>query len=175
MRVLVYLLIALPGFAVEPWSTPASQWTEENARQILLASPWAKSIPGSGLTVRWESARPIRLALEKLKAKALEFDYQTCYAIAVAGVAATEVTPANHATLKAHGRDAITSFAVRIQDRVMYFLFPRSEELREPVVFRLPVGIRFRNDVEFETSIDGRKIKLKFCLNTMAYRGKLEL
>jgi hypothetical protein len=161
-----------PCFAVDPWSTPASRWTEEDARRILLESPWAKTVSGAGLTVRWESARPVRLALEKLKAKAPEFDYQTCYAIAVVGA---EPTPPVQAKLKANGREAIAAFDVRIQDAVIVFLFPRAEELREPVVFRLPAGIRIGNNVEFETSIAGRKIKQKFCLKTMSYRGKLEL
>jgi hypothetical protein len=55
------------------------------------------------------------------------------------------------------------------------FVFPRRPDVREPVAFRLPVGLTLGNHVEFETRLGGRVLKQGFALRTMTYDGRLEL
>src|ERR1035441_1314966 len=41
-RLLIGVLLALPSFAGDPWETPRSQWTQQDATRILNASPWLR-------------------------------------------------------------------------------------------------------------------------------------
>src|ERR1035437_10494452 len=68
-RLLIGVLLALPSFAGDPWETPRSQWTQQDAPRILNASPWAKPDGRTKAIVRWDSARPVQLAIEKLNGK----------------------------------------------------------------------------------------------------------
>ena len=174
-RTLAFLLIALPGFAGDPWRGPSSGWTEQDARNILRESPWARPVGRSNVTARWETARPVRLALEILKVPRRGADCQTCYAIAVVGLPAAELGRNSEATLKATGRDAVAAYDVRVEGDTVVFLFPRDPGLSEPIVFRLPIGVKFGNDVQFRARIGERVVRQKFSIGSMSYQGKLEL
>jgi len=173
---IVFLAAAASCLARSPWTTPTRQWTEEDARQILYDSPWAKGVSGSKARIRWESARPIRLALEKLNLiRPGDEDCQPCYAVAVVDMPKDSINASSQATLTATGRRAITASAIRIRDFGVLFIFPRDPELREPVCFRLPVGVTIGNDVEFAARIGTWTVKRKFRLRSMTYDGSLEL
>jgi hypothetical protein len=168
------MLIALPGFGGDPWRSPLSKWTEEDATRILRDSPWAKPLNRSRATIRWETARPVQLAMEKLKIHR-PAGCVSCYAVALVGFPTLEGGPKPSASLKATGRKPIAAFETRTDGHVTVFFFPRIEELTEPIVFRLPVGVKFGNDIEFEGRIGAETVRQKFSLGTMTWQGKLEL
>lgn len=172
-KLLASILIVLPAFAGDPWKRPASTWTDADAQRVLSASPWAKTVGQSKMTVRWESARPVRLALARLQKTALADN--SCYAIAVVGLEMPAQPPTLEASLKATGRKAIAAFGVKLREDRIVFQFPRLEEVQEPIVFRLPVGPKIGDTVEFETRIGSQLVKEKFCLRSMKYEGKLAL
>jgi hypothetical protein len=174
-RALVYLALALPSFATDPWKMPHSAWTEEDARRILQSSPWAKAIPGSGANIRWESARPVQLAIEKMMGKAPALSCSGCYAVAIVGGTNLELTTTSVATLKANGRPRISSIGSKMIGDAAVFIFPRHEELGQPIVFRLPVGVKLGNTIDFETEIGGRIVKQRFLPGRMTYDGRVEL
>jgi hypothetical protein len=175
MRRILLLFLAIPLLAGEPWQTHNSQWTDEDAGRILKDSPWARPLDGSNATVRWESARPIRLAAAKLKAGYSEADCGDCYAIVVEGLSAPADSARPKTWLKAPGREAIGASRVTAREHAVIFLFPRADDVSQRVTIRLPLGIRLRNCVQFEAIIGGNKISRKFFLNKMKYRGALEL
>ena len=171
----VSFLLALPLVAADPWQAPHTQWTNEDARQVLMSSPWAKPAGLSKAIVRWESARTVQLAKDKLTRNLASAVCSSCYAIAVVGIELPPGAAKPEAWLKATGRGAIGSSEVRIQDGAVVFLFPRSEEVEEPIVFRLPAGLKIGNNVVFNGMIGGHKVRTKFSLKSMRYRGKLDL
>lgn len=83
------LLLAGPALAEDPWKKKPSDWTADDALQILTESPWASEkavavalmardrksgsyvpleVPRySNYLVRWETARPVRAAFARLK------------------------------------------------------------------------------------------------------------
>ena len=173
-RLLTCALLALPSFAGDPWKTPLLQWTQQDAAQILNFSPWAKPDGRINAIVRWDSARPVRLAIEKVNGKPTITGDQSYCAIAVVGVAVAERSPKPEAYLKATGRNRIQSIETRILDNSVLFLFPRTE-LLEPIVVRFPLGLKLGNDVEFAARIGSVDVKQKFSLRGMTYLGKLEM
>lgn len=173
-RLLIGVLLALPSFAGDPWETPLSQWTQQDATRILNASPWAKPDGRNKAIVRWDSARPVQLAIEKLNGKPAIGDPASTYVIAVVGLTVPERSPKPEAGLTATGRDRIPSIETRILDNAIYFFFPRTE-LFQPIVFRLPLGLKLGNDVEFAVRIGALDVKKKFSLSSMTYLGKLEM
>jgi hypothetical protein len=175
MRRTLLLFLAIPLLAAEPWQAHNSQWTDEDASRILKDSPWALPLDGSSATVRWESAHPVRLAAAKLKAGYPEADCGDCYAIVVEGLSAAADSERPKAWLKAPGRNAIGASRVIAREHAVIFLFPRVDDVSQPVTIRLPLGIRLRNSVRFEATIGGKKVSRTFLLNKMTYRGALEL
>ena len=173
-KLLIGVLLALPSFAGDPWETPLSQWTQQDATRILNASPWAKPDGRIKAIVRWDSARPVQLAIEKLNGKPTIADRQSYYAIAVVGLMVAERSPKPEAYLRATGRKSIPSVETRILDNAIFFFFPRAE-LLQPIVFRLPLGLKLGNDVEFAARIGALDVKKKFFLSSMTYLGKLEM
>ena len=173
-RLLIGVLLALPGFAGGPWEAPLSQWTKEDATRILNASPWAKPDGRTKAIVRWDSARPVQLAIERLNRKPAIGEDASSYVIAVVGLTALERAQKPEAYLTATGRNRIAAVETRMLDDVMYFFFPRAE-LLQPIVFRFPLGAKFGNDIEFAARIGAVDVKTKFSLRSMTYLGKLEM
>lgn len=174
-EVVLLLLLACHAFARDPWAIPSSQWTEEDAKQILSASPWTKTLSNPSIDTRWESARPIRLALQRLGLLKPDEDCQQCYAVSVIGLPATLSAQKPVATLRATGRMAIPAYEVKIHDNSIVFFFRRIPELREPIVFRFPGGLKLGNTVHFQAQIGSRMVKQKFSLRIMIFEGALDL
>ncbi len=172
-RLLICASLALPSFAGAPWRTPLPQWTQQDATQMLNSSPWAKPDSRIKAIVRWDSARPVQLAIEKLHGKPTIADHQSCYAIAVVGLTSGERSAKAAAYLRPTGRNKIPSVETKILDNAIVFFFPRAEPL-QPVVFRLP-GLKLGNDVEFAARIGALDVKKKFSLRSMTYLGRLEI
>jgi hypothetical protein len=173
-RLLIGVLLALPSFAGDPWRTPLPQLTQQDATRILNASPWAKPDGRTKVIVRWDSARPVQLAIERLNGNPTIADYESSYVIAVVGLTVPERSPKPEAYLRATGRNPIPSIETRIMDNVIFFFFPRAG-LLQPIVFRCPLGLKLGNDVEFAARIGALDVKRKFSLNRMSYLGKLEM
>jgi hypothetical protein len=173
-RLIIYLVLAQPSFAGDPWKTPQSQWTHEDAVRIMTSSPWAKSTGKSKSIVRWDSARPVQLAMAQLNRETRALDYQTSCVIEVLGLTLPEQAPKPAATLRAVGREPIQSLDARILNNTMFFFFPRAE-LSQPITVRLPFGFRLGDDIEFAVHIGGHDVKEKFSLARMTFLGKLEL
>ena len=173
-RLLIGVLLALPSFAGDPWETPRSQWTQQDATRILNASPWAKPDGRTKAIVRWDSARPVQLAIERLNGKPAIGDHASSYVIAVVGLTVPERSQKPEAYLTATGRNRIPSVETTILDNAIYFFFPRTE-LLQPIVFRLPLGVKFGNDIEFAGRIGAVDVKTKLSLRSMTYLGKLEM
>jgi len=167
------LVLALPASAGDLWRLPASQWTEQSAQQVLQASPWAKPIGRLKMTVRWESAAPVRLAVEKLKAEPSYSDCESCYVIAVVGLGSTRAA-GETATLRSTGRTAIAAFKTRAREDMILFFF-HSVGLYTPTVFRFPFGHTLGDQIEFTARIGTETIKRKFSPLEMTYDGKLQL
>src|ERR1035438_3295533 len=144
-RLLIGVLLALPSFAGDVWDTPLSQWTQQDATRILNASPWAKADGRTKAVVRWDSARPVQLAIEKLNGKPAIVDHASSYVIAVVGLTAPDRSQMPEAYLTATGRNRIPSVETRMLDDTIYFFFPRIE-LLQPIVFRLPLGVKIRSE-----------------------------
>jgi hypothetical protein len=173
--VLLFVVVALPFFAADPWKVPHSTWTEEDARRILQSSPWVRPVPESHAIVRWESARPVQFAILKLQPAASVESCSGCYAIAIIGATNMDFSAASVATLKANGRTPIQSIETRVIRDAAIFVFPRREEVGQPILFRLPAGVKFGNTIEFETRIGSRILKQRFLPGKMTYEGRLEL
>lgn len=148
-----------------------------------MDSPAAASM---SVTVVWESALPVKLALARRKfgaeadtsPEAKKFlDEDPGYLIAVAGLPQALAQAG-----AARGKPALlqqTSLSVKGQPPV----HPSSVELGPPgktaeVVFTFPKTTPFRSDdkdVEFSTQFGNAAVRYKFHLKDMLYQGKLEL
>jgi hypothetical protein len=212
-----------------------SEWSDNDAKQVLADSPWVKSVtpswaknspsssspgmgrggnvgfgipglgfPGGGmgrrggggnpnntnpnndssnqklpmLTLRWESAMPVREA--ELKARdvnAPTLEDEDHYAIAVYGIPVTMTNGdtkkladdcKKNATLKREDKKDIKPSSVQVLRRedgpVVLFLFPRTKEIT--------------NDdrrVEFDAQINKLALTESFYLEDMTFQGKTEL
>ena len=129
------------------------------------------------LTLRWESALPIREAELKAKETGAPTVDEEHYAIAVYGVPnrmvngdrkALEDTLKKQAAVKRDGKKDLKPSSVEVLDRedgpVILYLFPRSTEL--------PKSDR---RVEFDGQIGRLKFAQPFYLEDMVMNGKLEL
>jgi hypothetical protein len=169
------LIFLLPCVAGDPWKIDASRWTEADAKRILSDSPWAKPVGRVAVTIRWESAGPVQLAKRKLGWKAASEEYPSFYAVAILANSPAQLGTRTKAKLRAAGRGSISSSKVLVQDRSVIFLFPRLQEFQEPIVFRLPFGIKFGNQVEFVTRLGDYDVKQTFSLRAMTYDGRPQL
>jgi hypothetical protein len=174
-KLLIYVIFVIPVLAGDPRRIPSSEWSEADARRVLSNSPWAKPVQHSAVTVRWESARPVQLALTRLKLTTGTAAEGPSYAVAVIGLETPAQPPTAEASLKATGRKALAALGLKIREDGIVYLFPRTEDIQQPVVFRLPVGPKIGETVEFEARIGNQMIRQKFCLRGMTYDGKLEL
>jgi len=215
-----------------------SEWSEDDAKQVLADSPWVKAVtptmtrnsqnssgpgmgrggnigigipgfPGGGvgggrrggpgrypnsgntdpnndpynqkipmLTLRWESAMPVREAeLKARDADAPTLEDDSHYAIAVYGVPVTMTNGdtkkladdcKKKASLKRDGKKDIQPSSVQILRRedgpVVVFLFPRSKEITKD-----------DHRVEFDAQINHLTLTQSFYLEDMMYQGKVEL
>lgn len=214
-----------------------SEWSDDDAKQVLADSPWVKSttpswiknsppssspgngrpmggfgIPGLGfpgggggmgrrgggypnsgnnnpnndtsnqklpmLTLRWESAMPVREA--ELKARdvnAPTLEDEDHYAIAVYGVPVTMINGntksledncKKNASLKREDKKDIKPSSVQVLRRedgpVVVFLFPRTKEIT-----------RDDRRVEFDAQINKLALTESFYLEDMKFQGKTEL
>jgi len=129
------------------------------------------------LTLRWESALPIREAELKLRDTSAPTIDDAHYAIAVYGVPrrmvgddskSTDSELKKHASLKRDGKKDIQPSSVKVLDRddgpVIVYFFPRSKEIT-------------KNDrrLEFEAEIGRLKFADTFFTEDMVFDGKLEL
>jgi hypothetical protein len=168
----------MPGGGVgTPGGNVPSRGTENMDTQTASSMP---------LTVVWESALPVKLALARRKygaeadtspeaKKYLEEDRG--YLIAVAGLPEALVQAGT-----ARGKPALlqqTSLSVKGQPPV----HPSDVEVEPPgktseVVFTFPKTTSFRSDdkdVEFSTQFGAVAVRYRFHLKDMLYQGKLEL
>lgn len=164
---LLFLTFAITAYAGDPWEQPASEWSAETAHRILSNSPWARPVKGQSITVRWESAAPVRLAIERLHQKPLVADYESCLVLALVGLrTASDGLP--QAWLKTTGREAVRAFKIEKQADAIVLFFD-SRAVFAPTVFRLPFGVKAGNSIEFIAHIDGQTIRERFPLGKMSY------
>lgn len=248
--------LALLAGADQPWKDKQiAEWTEDDARQVLTDSPWAKSVtptvgrsqqeggrrggggmgrgggigiggiglgipglggmgrrggmggPGTGggypgggypgggqpggtgnggsgrdvesplLTLRWESAMPVRTAELKVRDTTAPTVDESHYAIAVYGVPrrgasgdakTLEEEFKKEAALKRDGKKDLKPSSVEVLQRddgpVIVYLFPREKEIT-------------RNDkvIHFDAHIGRLQFTESFYVDDMTYGGKLEL
>ena len=226
-----------------------AEWTEDDARQVLSDSPWAKPVtptvsrsrpegerraggmgrgggigiggiglgipglggmgrrggmggprtgggyPGGGqpgdtgngraernmeppaLTLRWESALPVRTAELKVRETSSPTVDESHYAIAVYGVPrrgangdskTLEGELKKEAALRRDGKKDLKPSSVEVLQReegtVVVYLFPRAKEIT-----------RQDKRVQFDARIGWFQLTQSFYLDDMTYRGKLEL
>jgi hypothetical protein len=199
--------VAVLLFAADPaWKTKTvQQWDEQDAKQVLAASPWVKRavvavLPeltaqqrreggvarGSApppksvgpMTIRWESAFPVRAA--ELKAREIGApDWEgDAYVLAVYDVPdlkfgsntrllATELRQA--AVLKRAGKKDIHPSNVELMQQqnglsTVVYVFPRSDEIT--------LG---DERIEFDTQINRLSLAQYFFPSEMEFDGKLQL
>ncbi len=193
------VLSALPRIAAQPWRKPIEKWSDADARRVLSASPWAKrttprlrSEPGatnpgpamlSNVTVRWESAMPVKQARQRRGLAPVAEDGKSFYAIAIA--ASYPDAPPNLSTAEASlrycDRDPAVATSVKLlRDGdgrpLIVFLFPVMEAIRKPGVFRYPFGITFHPiEFHFAARIGSVEIRQTFSPRDMLYLKHLEL
>lgn len=240
-NVLVQLLLLATAAAflaaADPvWkSKPAAQWTEQEAKQVLTQSPWAKKVTatitrrltedqlreagqmgqargvgnegvdakGSGpkvspnvftgpggddrssrslprpitLTLRWESALPVRMAeftAREIEPPTLEGDgyHLAVYGIPNAGIKGNPERLGeplrNLAALKREGKKDVRPIRVEVfhreDDIVVVYLFPLSSEITKKDGW-----------IQFTAQIGRIVLSQNFDLNDMEFMGRLEL
>jgi hypothetical protein len=133
--------------------------------------------PVHTLTLRWESALPVREAELKARETNAPAVDEGHYAIAVYGVPSRNVSGGaqglsndlkKQAALKREGKKDLKPSSVEILQRddgpVILYSFPRSIEI-----------IRSDKRVEFQAQIVGLKITQVFILDEMVFQGHLEI
>jgi hypothetical protein len=171
--ILLSCLLTIPAaFAGGPWTAPANQWSEADARRILSDSPWAKPLGRDKAYVRWESSRPVRIAMARLGDKVVTEDLQHYFVVTVVGVAGADKA---EATLKANGREAVKAVGRQRGDGSVVFLFPREARVYDPTTFAFPLAGKLGNSVEFRVTVGGQALKQSFPLKHMKYGGQTEL
>ena len=244
---------ALVSYAQQSWkSKPLAEWSDDDARQVLSNSPWAKVVtpkversengrggyggrrggfggmggpgmggpgmggrggmggggglgggagtgyPGGGrpsdpnmggdrepgdrteaptaVTVRWESALPVREAQLKLRQESVGAD-EPYYAIAISGLPSrianrdpqelrSRLLADSYLKLKGKKKIALADVKLLTRDdnAVLLLLFPRKQEI-----------VAGDKEVEFSTRVARMEIKQKFSLEDMTFDGKLQL
>jgi hypothetical protein len=197
---LLVFLSPISRAIAQPWSKPIAKWSDADARHVLSASPWAKrttpkfrEVAGgemagrrvalSKVTVRWESAMPVKAAHRKRGTVPAVADDQAHYAIAIGGLRpqGSDALSVSEAVLQYCDGEPAKAVGVKtLTDAdggpLLVFLFPAVKEIREPGVFRYPFGITFKpNTFEFVVRVGQVEIKQKFDLRDMLYFKQLKL
>ena len=179
MALLVALLLS-----VFPWQAKdPAQWTDDDASQLLADSPWSapakllQSLDSASgrpkvvrVTIQWQSALPVRLALAKKDGAPVDPAPLDEYVIAVAGFTATTygLTPRklrSTISLIRSGHERVYPSKVDIpDDQTVVFHFPK----KDPIV---PTD----KHVEFQLFVKKIHLNKKFDLKEMQFRGRLEL
>lgn len=193
------LVFPLAPLAAQPWRKPVEKWSERDVERVLTDSPWAKrtavrpdaavaSSPflSSKLAVRWESAMPVMHARRRSGSTLVPGGGDLYYQVSIAGFRIDEreamsVLAAAEASLRYCDGDPVRATAVRVLrdldgSPLLLFQFPKTEGIREPGVFRYPLGISFRpNEFHFAARIGPMEIKQRFALRDMLYLRRLAL
>jgi len=249
------VLSAVAAMAAQPWSKDSKQWTTEEARHIMLNSPWSQAgsaffgpplspedippppLPGAAeagvagpqphtgagwdggpgrdttrgrtptlpVTIRWDSALPLREAILKLPAgdRAPGDTYTAAqlekdYIITVMGlVPAGRYTSAGNLHKDSQSSSDDNDSGVKAQDPEQLLeglmgasrLAPRDQQPIRPedvkldpstgtlhLFFPRTAGIRAgAKEVTFMTQFGSMRLAQKFRLKEMMYRGRLEL
>jgi hypothetical protein len=178
-----------------------SDWTEDDAKEVMTNSPWAKTVTtvpvkptgnearsaktgGAAspeqpvtLTLRWESARPMReaeLKARDIRAPDVEEDY---YTIAVYGIPQGTVVDDSKerlnelkklSVLKREGKKDLRPSKVKVlrpkNGPVVVYLFPKADEF----TWR-------DHGITFEAQVSRLKFSQAFNTDDMTFHGKLEL
>jgi hypothetical protein len=180
------VLVALFLFASGWLTKDPAQWTDEDAGQILSDSPWTapaklyqsldsatarpKRVP---VTIQWQSALPVRLAMAKKDGKAVDPSTMTAfedYVVIVEGLPAKEygLTPRklkSSISLIRSGHERIYPLKVDMPDsQSVIFHFPKKD----------PIALGDKH-VEFQLFMKKIHLNRKFVLKEMQFRGQLEL
>jgi hypothetical protein len=201
-----FLAPSLLPLAAQPWRKPVADWSARDTERVLTNSPWARRAvlkrreagvaPNAApagfaadlekVTVRWESGAPVVHARQRSGSAPVPSEGGPCYLIAISGLPLQEpesarMIAAAEAYLSYGDGDPVEPTAVRLwRERdgrpLLVFQFPVAEGLREPGVFRAPLGIRFhRNEFRFEARIGPVEIKQRFDLREMLFLRRLAL
>jgi hypothetical protein len=165
--------LALPGIAARRAAGSASQGGESPAGQSTGSS--SSELPK--LTLRWESAMPVRTAELKVHDNNAPDVDESHYAIAVYGIPDRKIQGdlqklgdqlRNEAFLKRDGKKDLKPSSVRVFDmaagRVVLYSFPMSDEIT-----------RADHRVEFTARIGRLDLDQSFLVDNMVWQGKLEL
>jgi len=165
--------LALPGIAARRAASSASKGGESPAGQ----STGSSSNEPPKLTLRWESAMPVRTAELKVHDNNAPDVDESHYAIAVYGIPDRMIEGdlqklgdqlRNEASLKRDGKGDLKPSSVKVFEmadgRVVLYLFPMSNEIT-----------RADHSVEFTAKIGRLDLDQSFLLDTMIWQGKLEL
>ena len=165
--------LALPGLADRRATGGTSQGGESPAGQSTGSSP---SEPPK-LTLRWESAMPVRTAELKVHDNNAPDVDESHYAIAVYGIPDRLIEGdlqrlgdqlRNEASLKRDGKKDLKPSSVKVFDmaagRVILYLFPMSDEIT-----------RADHRVEFTAKIGRLAVEQSFLVDNMVWQSKLEL
>jgi hypothetical protein len=165
--------LALPGLPSRRGPGGASQGGESPAGQ----STGSSSSEPPKLTVRWESAMPVRTAELKVHDNDAPDVDESHYAIAVHGIPDKVIEGdaqklgdqlRNEAALKRDGKKDLKPSSVKVLDmaggRVVLYLFPMSDEIT-----------RADHRVEFTAKIGRLDVDQTFLVDNMVWQGKLEL
>jgi len=164
--------LALPGLA----GRRALGGTSQTGESPAVQSAGSSSSEPPKLTVRWESAMPVRTAELKAHDDAPDVD-QGHYAIAVYGIPDRMIEGdvqklgdqlRNEASLKREGKNDLRPSRVKVLDmaagRVVLYLFPMSNEIT-----------RADHRVEFTAKIGRVDVDQSFLVDNMIWQSKLEL
>lgn len=193
------LVFPLAPLAAQPWRKPVEKWSERDVKRVLTDSPWARRTaarpdaavasrpsPSSKLTVRWESGMPVVLARRKSGSTLVPSGGDLHYQVSIAGFRMDEreamsVFAAAEASLRYCDGDPVRATAVQVLrdldgSPLLLFQFPKAEGIREPGVFRYPLGITFHpNEFHFAARIGPIEVRQKFALRDMLYLRRLAL
>ncbi len=163
------------------WDRPEATWSDADARLILMNSPWAKT-SRSSITVRWEDALPVKLALRRVGISPATDETGQAYAIAVVFPdrrVPQDVRP--NAELRIPGCPVLNAAGFKILDedhhrRIVVFWFRKSGMVTQPGIVRFPLGISIpTHQIEFSAGIGPLKIKTTFAMHRMVFGGRTEL
>jgi hypothetical protein len=165
--------LALPGIAGRLGTGGASKGGESPAGQ----STGSSSSEPPKLTLRWESAMPVRTAELKVHDNDAPDVDESHYAIAVYGIPDRMIEGdlqklgdqlRNEASLKRDGKNDLKPSSVKVFEmaagRVVLYLFPMSNEIT-----------RADHRVEFTAKIGRLDLDQSFLPDNMVWQGKLEL
>jgi hypothetical protein len=165
--------LALPGIAARRAAGSASQGRESPAGQ----SAGSSSSEPPKLTLRWESAMPVRTAELKVHDNNAPDVDESHYAIAVYGIPDRMIEGdlqklgdqlRNEASLKRDGKNDLKPSSVKVFEmaagRVVLYSFPMSNEIT-----------RADHRVEFTAKIGRLDLDQSFLPDNMVWQGKLEL